>query len=316
MSETLGREELARVVHHTGGALAADSEGGTHARVGAAFATAGLPAAMAPRGAWAVDGAGAAGGDRYTMTDDTLDRVFAADDYLHFYGPGLAERNAQDVALVEQLLGLPAGEAILDLGCGHGRITNGLAERGFAVTGLDRSEAFVRLAMADAATRGVSPCYVLGDFRALPADWSGRFAAVVSWFHSFGYFSEEANAETLRQVARVLRPGGVFLVDMPNILLHLHRSLHPLYVTVCGDDFMLDRWSYDPVTGRVEVVRRLVRADRPPRQVVFTARLYTCPELCALLASTGFSDIQASDPAGKQFQVDSHRLVVRARVVA
>lgn len=263
----------------------------------------------------AADSAGVPEEENDTMTDHTLNAVFEPDEYLHFYSVRLTpERNAQDTARVERLLGLSVGARILDLACGHGRVANGLAAMGFEVTGLDRSEAFVRLAQIDAEARGVAPHYVVGDYRALPAAWSYQFDAVLFWDHSFGYFTAVENASTLRQVARVLRPGGEVLIEMPNILLQLNRSLHPVNKVVHGDDFMLDAWTYDPVTGRVCVERDLVRAGQPPRHVTFSASLYTFPELRSLLEQAGFREIQVSDPECNRFVVDSDRMVVRARV--
>ena len=56
-----------------------------------------------------------------------FDNVFG-DDYLHFYGPDLtAERNAREAEAIWQMLSLQAGQTVLDIGCGHGRIANQLA---------------------------------------------------------------------------------------------------------------------------------------------------------------------------------------------
>jgi cyclopropane fatty-acyl-phospholipid synthase-like methyltransferase len=59
------------------------------------------------------------------------------EDYLYFYEESLtAEGNAADVDAVWKLLTLQPGESVLELGCGHGRIANALAEKGARMTGL------------------------------------------------------------------------------------------------------------------------------------------------------------------------------------
>jgi SAM-dependent methyltransferase len=54
---------------------------------------------------------------------------------------------------------------------------------------------------------------VLGDMRVLP--FARRFDAVLSFFTSFGYFaSESENERVIAEVARVLEPGGLFVLDL------------------------------------------------------------------------------------------------------
>src|SRR5687767_9665938 len=105
------------------------------------------------------------------------------DDYLYFYEELLTpERTAAEVELIWTLLELEPGLELLDLGCGHGRIANPLAERGVQVTGLDATPYFLELARKDAAERGVEVEYVEGDMRSLP--WTERFDRVLGWFTS------------------------------------------------------------------------------------------------------------------------------------
>ena len=54
-----------------------------------------------------------------------------------------------------------------------------------------------------------------GDMRTLPAGWTAQFDAVLNMFSAFGYFDEAAdNQQVLAEVARVLRPGGIFILDL------------------------------------------------------------------------------------------------------
>jgi 2-polyprenyl-3-methyl-5-hydroxy-6-metoxy-1,4-benzoquinol methylase len=69
------------------------------------------------------------------------------DDYYYFYGLSLtAERTKREAEAVWKLLALEPARAILDLGCGHGRMANALAEQGARVTGLDASPYFLEIA--------------------------------------------------------------------------------------------------------------------------------------------------------------------------
>ncbi len=108
-----------------------------------------------------------------------VEAVFDAADYGYFYGPLLTpERTARDVDLIWRLLDLRAGAAVLDLACGHGRITNPLAARGCTMMGLDVTPAFLDQARHDAARQGLAVEYVAGDMRSLP--WIDRFDGILN----------------------------------------------------------------------------------------------------------------------------------------
>jgi SAM-dependent methyltransferase len=75
---------------------------------------------------------------------------------------------------IEQLLRLaeiPGGSAVLDLCCGIGRHSLELARRGFRVTGVDRTRAYLDLAAAAAEREGLHVELVLEE-RKVEKSWS------------------------------------------------------------------------------------------------------------------------------------------------
>jgi SAM-dependent methyltransferase len=97
----------------------------------------------------------------------------------------------------------------IDLGCGLGLQTAEMRRRGFAVVGVEPS---VGLLMQ--RRHGDAPV-VAGDALRLPVrDGSVDFVFVVGVLHHLP--GREAQAKALREVARVLRPGGVLLVHESN----------------------------------------------------------------------------------------------------
>jgi SAM-dependent methyltransferase len=101
---------------------------------------------------------------------------------------------------------------LLDLGVGTGRELPALLDAGHSVVGLDISPAMLALCQGRARPIPV----VLGDlWRRLPFD-DASFDAVVALFGTLSHApSAEARAALPFEVARVLRPGGVFVAEVP-----------------------------------------------------------------------------------------------------
>jgi ubiquinone/menaquinone biosynthesis C-methylase UbiE len=106
------------------------------------------------------------------------------------------------------LVGLEAGQHVLDLGCGPGVSAFGMLERapGARATGLDVSRAMVGFArmLGRLDPSGEHAEFVQGDAASLPFG-DATFDAVTG--HSFLYLVSDAH-RVLREAARVLKPGG------------------------------------------------------------------------------------------------------------
>lgn len=101
---------------------------------------------------------------------------------------------------------------ILDCGCGTGRYTHLLRERGYLVHGLDYSRDLLHEAGKPHVGEGG---WVRGNMLNLP--FSGVFSRVLSLFTSFGYFSEDKeNLRVLSGMLNSLKTGGVLYLDYLN----------------------------------------------------------------------------------------------------
>lgn len=125
---------------------------------------------------------------------------------------GQAECLAQIIIGIDPALG---GGTVLDLGCGVGRLINPLAR----LTDVPESWVGVDISarMLDLARRDAPPnvTFRLGDGRSLPLDEPLDAAYCVLMFQ---HIPTDAAASYVRQVARLLRPGGRFtfqFVDGP-----------------------------------------------------------------------------------------------------
>jgi ubiquinone/menaquinone biosynthesis C-methylase UbiE len=219
------------------------------------------------------------------------------EDYLYFAADRIDDETSdRETDTIWRLLELEPGMEVLDLACGHGRIANRLAARGARVTGIDATPRFLDRARGDAVARGVEVEYVEGDMRDLP--WSDRFDRVISWFTAFGYFEDDENRLVLREVHRVLRPRGRLLIENNN-LAGLLPLWQPSIVVERDGDFLIDRSTFDPTTGRATTERVVVRDGRV-RRFSFSVRMFVAVELRDWLLAAGFRAVDFYDGDGER----------------
>jgi ubiquinone/menaquinone biosynthesis C-methylase UbiE len=234
---------------------------------------------------------------------------FFGEDWLRIALSIPDERADQQTDFVVEALALEPGARVLDLACGHGRHTARLARRGFDVTGLDVSASSLALAHENEPTA----TYVEADMRELPLD-DGAFDAVINLFTAFGYFQDEADDQrVLREVARVLRSGGAFLIDTlnPPGLFGRYRGRH--WDRLEDGTLMLEDHEYEVATGRTKTEWTLIFADGERRELRHSVRAYTAPELTRLLANAGLEVVASwGDFEGGELTRESWRLILRA----
>ncbi len=240
-----------------------------------------------------------------------FEAVFEPDDYLYFYEDRLTdERTNKEVEFLIKELKLDKTMKILDLACGYGRHTNRLAEKGFNVIGVDINPGFLEIAKRDAKEKGIKVEYIQEDMRKI--SYKEEFDRILLLFTSFGYFEDEENFKVLENIARALKPGGLFCFDTLNRDIFLKNFL-PYIVVEKGNDLMIDRNTFDSITGRLYtqriVIRNGKRKDKP-----FFVRLYNPTEIRDLLKRAGLSICNMySDFDSKSFTNDSRRMVIIAK---
>ena len=152
-------------------------------------------------------------------------------------------------AAVEFLAGLAGDGRVLELAIGTGRVALPLAARGIAVEGVDASAAMV--AQMRTKPGGEAIPVAIGDMAEVPAD--GPFRLVYLVFNTlFGLLSQARQADCFRGVARVLGPGGAFVIEcfVPD-LARFDRGQRVQAVAVTEDSATIEVSRHDAALQRV-----------------------------------------------------------------
>lgn len=103
-----------------------------------------------------------------------------------------------------------AAERLLDLGCGRGEWLELMRAQGYAATGVDLSDAMV----AECSSRGLRAAQ--GDTVGQLRTFADASISVVSAFHLVEHLENHDLVYLLDEVLRVLRPGGMVILETPN----------------------------------------------------------------------------------------------------
>jgi ubiquinone/menaquinone biosynthesis C-methylase UbiE len=245
---------------------------------------------------------------------ETWDALFS-DFYLRLHATGERAGEAEDQALAAvRLAACPDGGDVLDVACGFGRHAVPLARAGYRVVGVDRSEPLLAEARRRADV-GAGPELIRADYRALPLP-GGRFDAALNLFSSLGYLGDEEDVDVLREIHRVLRPGGRLVVET------MHRDAlvsgwRDQDWRLLGEGrLLLEQRTFDAASGVAQTTQTIIERTGERESRSFSVRVYTATELLVMLGRAGFAETRCVGGLdGSPFGVDS-RLVVVARRAA
>lgn len=239
--------------------------------------------------------------------DDSFWQAAAAS----LFGEDAWRTAASDARRLGALLGIEAGQAVLDLGCGPGRYALPLAGLGYAVTGVDRTAEYIGEARARSKTAGLDVELVQADMREFSRPEA--FDAAISMLTSFGYFEDpDDDVRVLRNVLHSLKPGGILLIDTMGKEI-LGRIFQARDWKRVGDEVWL--FERRPVRAWSWMENTWIRIrDGVTEEYEIGHRLFSAVELAGVAQAAGFAETAAyGDLDGAPYDEQASRLVLLAR---
>lgn len=202
----------------------------------------------------------------------------------HANGVAAAER---DISFIVATLGLAPTDRLLEIGCGWGRHTLVLRERGFtSLTSVDIASKLLSIARERLTQAGFDADLREADFRALGAE--GPFDAILSLYDRSccGFAREDEDRQSLALLHRMLRPGGLLFFgigDWPVALPGPRRDWREW-------DGAIELLETIPDAAAMTCTDRTIAITATARRVYeLTRRHYSLPELSRLLHEAGFT---------------------------
>lgn len=208
-----------------------------------------------------------------------------------------------DAQAIWEKLELKPGVRVFECPCGKADLSFPLARLGATVRGIDFNAHFVSAAKNKFSRAGLAGEFKTDDMRT--AQFPEEMNLIINWASSFGYFSDEANADLLQRFAKSLVEGGRLLIEVANPSRVLAGEATRI---IASGEQVCETW--DAETKRATVIFPATQFRGP---VSASVRVYTCDEYRTMLTAAGFTHIEFFGQGFKEFSPESTRLIVLAQ---
>lgn len=215
------------------------------------------------------------------------------------------QQTAAEIDFLAKTFGVNAPARILDVPCGNGRHSIGLARRGHRVTGVDLSQEFI--AEAESSSRPLPVSWICADMRQLP--WSEEFDGAFCFGNSFGYLSPEEAPQFLLAISRTLKRGSRFVLETGMAAESILPNLQPVRWYKVDDIYMLSANKYHAREARLDIEYTFIRDGqvdvRPSSSYVLTVN-----QICRMHSDVGLDVTELlGSVAGEAYGLNSGRLI-------
>ena len=212
-------------------------------------------------------------------------------------------QNKKDAQAIWDTLGLKAGVRIFECPCGKAELGYPFARLGALVEGMEFNSHFVSCAKNKFYRAGLPGNFRSDDMRR--AEFPTNQDVIVNWSSTFGFFSDEGNADLLARFAAALKSGGELLIEVAN----------PVGVTAGNAKRVIASGDEVPETWDATKKRATVTFPATEFRGTVTAsiRIYSTDEFKSMIEKAGLVLMGFYGEGFSQYSEASQRLIVRAK---
>jgi cyclopropane fatty-acyl-phospholipid synthase-like methyltransferase len=220
--------------------------------------------------------------------------------------PGVSEIEA---SFIEDVAQLQNNDTVLDLMCGYGRHAIPLAKKGYAVTAIDNSEAYINEIKAIALDEDLPVEAIVSS--ALTVPLSHQYKAVICMGNSFAFFNRADAVHLLKKVAAHLLPDGIFIINSWMIAeIAIKHFKEREWVNVAGYKYLMYyQFFFHP--HRIESEHTLLAANGTVEVINGIDYIFTLAELEAMFQEAGLTTKAVySNPKKKPFKLGDNTVYI------
>jgi 2-polyprenyl-3-methyl-5-hydroxy-6-metoxy-1,4-benzoquinol methylase len=217
-----------------------------------------------------------------------------------------------EVDFIQQIAGLEAYDHVLDIMCGYGRHSLGLARRGMKVTAVDNLPEYIEELTSLAEKENFIIDSLLENVTKMKIDKT--FDAAICMGNSLCFFQKSELQSILSNLTALIKPGGFLIVNTLILETVISQFESKSWMIVDEFKYLLDnKYLFNPT--RIEAEHTLIKEDGEMQILKGIDYIFSFAELKALLEEAGFQNVEIyATPRKKKFQVgDKNSYIVSKR---
>ena len=224
------------------------------------------------------------------------------------------ELTRRELDFIIQYFKLEPENKVLDIMCGYGRHSIGLARKGISVTAVDNLKEYVDEIQQVAIAENLSIKAMRSDVLNYAA--SEKFDLAICMGNSLNFFNEEDVQTLMKSVAAGLKPGGNFLINSWSLAETVIKGFTDKAWSYNGDYKVITDSEYLFNPTRIETEFTTISKEGITETKRAVDYIYSYSEMQRMLETAGFTLKEVfSIPGKKKFAVGEPRAYIIAEKV-
>ncbi len=224
------------------------------------------------------------------------------------------ELTKRELDFIFQYFNLQPNDRVLDMMCGYGRHSIGLARKGVQVVAIDNLKEYIEEIQKLASAENLSLTAIQSDIlRYISFE---KFDLAICMGNSLNFFNEEDTIDLMKAVAASLKPNGHFLINSWSLAETVIKNFTDKGWTYHGDYKVLTDSEYVFNPTRIETEFTIISKEGNTEIKKAVDYIYSYSEMQRMLETAGFNLKEVfSIPGKKKFAVGEPRAYIIAEKI-